>query len=55
MVFVVAALAIILNPFPGFNVNARYWLIRRTARAFTGGLLHVEFMDFWLGGMLASA
>lgn len=48
------AIAVILNPFVGFHMEARWWFIRRTARVFTGGLLRVQFTDFWIGDQLVS-
>jgi hypothetical protein len=52
--YFIVALVVLLNPFPGFRVNARWWFLRRLGRVFTAGILNVEFMDFWLGDQLVS-
>ncbi|KAL8291362.1 hypothetical protein RQP46_002340 [Phenoliferia psychrophenolica] len=54
LAFLVFALAFLLFPLPYFYSSARWWMIRSFCRVIMGGLVRVEFRDFFLGDELNS-
>ena len=52
MAFLVITMILLLIPIPTFYPNARWWMVRSMSRVVTGGLVKVEFRDFFLGDEL---
>ncbi|KAK4047730.1 Xenotropic and polytropic retrovirus receptor 1 [Microbotryomycetes sp. JL201] len=54
LAFFVVAMILLLAPLPLLYPSARWWMFRTFSRLATGGLVRVEFRDFFLGDELNS-
>ncbi|KAK4056864.1 Xenotropic and polytropic retrovirus receptor 1 [Microbotryomycetes sp. JL221] len=54
LAFLIVAVVLMLMPLPILYPSARWWMLRSFSRMATGGLVRVEFRDFFLGDELNS-
>ncbi|KAM0787692.1 hypothetical protein ACM66B_003754 [Microbotryomycetes sp. NB124-2] len=54
LAFLIVAMVLLLMPLPLLYPSARWWMLRTFSRLATGGLVRVEFRDFFIGDELNS-